>query len=58
MTMATIVTNILSTLESKVISVFHDLWCNLHAIGNHFVEYEHPRSKMKDEFALLAIEKF
>ena len=37
------------TFEVKIISVFGDLQCNRHIIGNHCANYEHPWSKMKEE---------
>ena len=33
------------TFEYKVISIFRDLRCNLHNIGNQPIKYEHIRSK-------------
>ena len=43
------------TFDSKVVSVIWNFCCHLQTKGNHYVKYEHPPSKMKEELALQAV---
>ena len=50
--------NIFKNNDSRVISIFQDICCDLHTIGNHCAECEHPVLKNERGIHLQAINKF